>query len=235
MADIATPLIALPVPDAATERGLDPYIRAIHEVGGRCLIVRPSDGHDPEAVIDTVDGLYLIAGADIHPSRYHAEADPNAGLMVDEARDALEFSLVRLAIDKDLPILGICRGMQLLNVAFGGKLIQDIPQHRNPEGGPEFHDIHILAKSRLAGIIGVSGDIKVNSRHHQAVHPSNLASGLETAAFRTDDGVIEALESHSHTWVLGVQSHPQRKEEMPKNFSNLFSSFVQAALRYGRQ
>ncbi len=234
MADIVSPLIALPVPNAATERGLEPYVRAIEEAGGHCLLVRPSDGHDPEALISSVDGLYLIAGADIHPSHYHAEADPNAGLMVDEDRDALELPLVRLAIARDLPILGICRGMQLLNVAFGGKLLQDIPQHRNREGGPEFHDIHILAKSRLAEIIGVSGDIKVNSRHHQAVHPSNLAPGLETAAYRTEDGVIEALESHSHTWVLGVQAHPQRKEEMPKNFGNLFSSFVQASMRYAR-
>ncbi|MSQ15369.1 MAG: gamma-glutamyl-gamma-aminobutyrate hydrolase family protein, partial [Dehalococcoidia bacterium] len=137
-------------------------------------------------------------------------------------------------LNKDIPILAICRGMQLLNVALGGKLLQDIPGHRSPEGGPEFHDIHIMAESRLARIIGMSGDIKVNSRHHQAVHPSNKAAELIAAAYRTEDGVIEALESNNHTWVIGVQSHPQRKNEMPEGFQNLFTSFVQAARRSGR-
>ena len=234
MADTESPLIALPVPEAATDRGIEPYVAAIEEAGGQCLVVRPSEVADPDLLISRVAGLYLIAGADIHPSRYHEEPDTNAGLMVDEERDILEFPLVNLALHRDVPILAICRGMQLLNVAFGGKLLQDIPGHRNPEGGPEFHDIHILAESRLAQIIATSGDIRVNSRHHQGVHPSNKATDLAVAAYRNEDGMIEALESNHHAWVIGVQSHPQRKNEMPRGFQNLFTSFVQAALRYGR-
>ncbi|MSQ15830.1 MAG: hypothetical protein EXR50_08215, partial [Dehalococcoidia bacterium] len=98
-----SPLIALPVPEAASERGLGPYISAIEEAGGRCLVVRPSDRHDPEVLINSVAGLYLIAGADIHPSRYQEKPDADAGLAVDEERDALEFPLVRLALNKDIP------------------------------------------------------------------------------------------------------------------------------------
>jgi putative glutamine amidotransferase len=181
-----------------------------------------------------VDGLILSGGVDIDPALYHESPHPVLG-EIDRARDAAEIALVREALDEDVPMFAICRGIQILNVAMGGTLYQDLPSqhpspvvHRQDEAGfarSEFiHDISIEAGSRLRAI--VRGDaMPTNSLHHQAVR--EVADGLVVTA-RAPDGVVEAAEVPDRRYVLAVQFHPEETAPHDERSRRLFEAFVAA-------
>ena len=125
----------------------------------------------------------------------------------------------------DMPVLAICRGMQLLNVAFGGRLIQDLPGHRSDgqsgNGEPATHQIYVAPGAKSAAIIGSAGFFKVNSYHHQGLTEAQRAPRLMSTAYSVEDGLVEGLESPEHSWVIGFQCHPERKDEVPRALRQL--------------
>lgn len=158
-------------------------------------------------MLASVDVLLLCGGEDVAPRRYKAKPSPQLG-KVNLRRDAWEFLLLDEAVKRRLPVLGICRGCQLINVYFGGTLWQDLPSERPSEiahRSPDLHDIRLVAGSRLGRVLGVES-MQVNSSHHQAV--KDLAPGFRAAAF-APDGVVEAIESETLP-VVGVQFHPEK-------------------------
>ncbi len=161
------------------------------------------------ANLDGIDGLLLTGGTDIDPAHYEQALDQQTQT-TDKERDESELRLLREALDRDLPVLAICRGLQLLNVALGGTLIQHLPDHggpvdHNPKPATLLHHIEVSEESLLHRVIGVRS-YNVNSRHHQAV--DRLGEGLVVTA-RAADGVVEACEMPGKTFVLGVQWHPE--------------------------
>ena len=179
------------------------------------------DASGPRWTLKACAGLVLTGGIDIDPGLYGAARQPEVE-EVNRPRDEFELSLLREALDADLPVLAICRGHQLLNVCFGGSLLQHVPgdAHRWQEDEPStsrFHDVTIAAGSKLEAIYGAPR-IHTNSRHHQAVTPDGVAKGLVISA-TAGDGLVEGLESPSHRWVLGVQWHPERPEAETPGFA----------------
>jgi putative glutamine amidotransferase len=209
------------------------YSQAILHAGGAPLIIPSAQDENSLArILDGVQGLILSGGPDIHPRRYGEE--PLAGLgEVDETLDEMELLAARLAVAKALPVLGICRGIQVLNVALGGTLYQDIAS-QVPESichtpktdkAVNTHTIRIEAASRLHTLFG-RRSIWVNGKHHQAV--KDLAPGLTVAA-RASDGVVEAVELQADRLVMGVQWHPEGTWREDPYSRKLLSAFVQAA------
>lgn len=200
------------------------YVDAVVRAGGVPVLLPPvGDAYDVLAA--GMDGLLLSGGADIDPARYgeapHAETDsPRA------ERDAFEFGLLQSALDSGLPVLGVCRGFELLNVAFGGSLVQHLPdavghpRHRPAPAEYGVSRISLAAGSRVAGLLGP--EVKVRCYHHQAV--GRLADGL-TAVGWADDGTVEALELPGERFVLGVQWHPEETLDDLR----LFAALVAAA------
>jgi gamma-glutamyl-gamma-aminobutyrate hydrolase PuuD len=186
--------------------------------------------------MDGVGGLLLSGGPDVDPILYGAFPDPQAGLEVRRPLDDLELSLLTYALNHDMPVLAICRGMQLLNVAFGGQLIQDLPGHRAETQDGRWvsrnHLIYLSPGSKAAAVMGMAGFFRVNSRHHQGLREPQKSPRLMATAYAVDDGLIEGLESPEHSWVIGLQCHPERQEEVPRIFANLFTAFHQRAAMY---
>jgi putative glutamine amidotransferase len=193
-----------------------------------------TDLHEPGADLSGLAGLILTGGIDIDPSRYGEEPHPKVR-RTDPDRDAFELQLLAEARERGLPVLAICRGSQLLNVAFGGSLLQHIESGEHvadyrAEGYPSrSHEVRLVEGSRLARIFDRERLI-VNSRHHQAVTPERVAKGLRAAAL-SDDGLVEAVEAESR-WVVGVQWHPERLEPDIEGFAEasrlLFAAFAAA-------
>ena len=171
-------------------------------------------------------GLLLSGGGDIHSHYFCQEIHPEAS-DISDARDAFELGLCKMALSQNIPILGICRGIQVLNTALGGDIIQNINNHSFPEERDKpIHPVTIKPGSQLSGIMG-SVNAKVNSIHHQVVY--RIGEGLQTSAM-SPDGVIEAIEHKQKKFALGVQWHPECiYEEYPIHFS-LFEAFIQAAM-----
>ncbi len=188
--------------------------------------------------MEGVGGLLLAGGPDIDPSIYGETKEPGVQLELCQELDSLEFGLLRYALEQDMPILAICRGMQLLNVAFGGKLLQDIPGHLHlTEEGcrePVRHFIYLSPGSKLAAILGMGGFFRVNGLHHQGLREAQKSPRLLASAYSLDDAIIEALESPEHSWVVGVQCQPERQDEVPPAFKNLFLAFAERAEGYGK-
>lgn len=211
------------------------YVRAVGRVGGAPVIIPPYlEGSSLRGVFDGIDGLILSGGGDIHPSEF-GEADCGLLWRLDRKRDQMELSLARWALSEGLPTLAICRGIQTLNVAAGGSLIQDIPTqvpnplaHSSIAGRPEpdvAHTVRVDPASRLAGLIG-AGEIGVNSAHHQAVKA--VGTGFVAVA-RAPDGVIEGLEAPAHPFCIGVQWHPEAMFDSEPVMRRLFEGLVQTA------
>ena len=197
------------------------YLQAISCAGGFALMLAPDRGllEDPSQALDLIDGLVLAGGADIDPSFYGAQAHPETVGTVPE-RDAFEIALTRAAIERDLPLLGICRGMQLINVALGGTLHQHLPdlfghgEHRRVIGsfdGAE-HDVQIVPGSLAVSVIGQDTHVSL-SHHHQGV--DRLGEGLVVSATAPIDGLAEAVELPNRRFVLGVQWHPEADQSSP--------------------
>jgi putative glutamine amidotransferase len=203
-----------------------------------CLLV-PHSLAQVHGIISSVDGLLFTGGPDVDPQRYGQTPDPQAGLELSPRRDRWEMALLEAALGVDMPVLAICRGMQLLNVAFGGRLIQDLPGHRmekqNGLWESAHHQVYISPGSKLAAILGSGGFVRVNSRHHQGLKEPQKAVGLMASAYSLEDGLIEALESPKHDWVIGVQWHNEIEEELPKGFGNLFQALIERAETYARR
>ncbi len=204
------------------------YIEVMESAGADVRVLIPDDHSEgtTEELMRNVGGLLICGGPDVDPTLYGEEPDPNAGLVLNRALDDLELRILQHALDLDMPVLAICRGMQLMNVAFGGKLIQDLPNHRSEKiedkWVPASHNIYIAPGAKTAPVIGMAGFFKVNSLHHQGLKEAQRAPRLMTTAYEVEDGLIEGLESPEHSWVIGLQCHPERQDEVPKMFNNLF-------------
>ena len=198
------------------------YVTALAGAG---LDVIALDPHD--AVPDDFDGLCLTGGGDIEPSRYGEATAPETD-DVDPARDELELRLLRTALERDIPVLGICRGFQVINVANGGKLVQHLEGHSRSLGALHSHEAVPAAGSLLASATTDRAHV-VNSSHHQAVTDAVLAPGLVPTV--RIDGLIEALEDPAHRWVVAVQWHPERTAEVSAEATQIFRAFADAASR----
>jgi putative glutamine amidotransferase len=202
--------------------------------GGGVPVVIPPFGSDESiaALLDRVDGILLAGGPDLHPSLYGQEPGPDLG-PTEPALDGSEVALVRMALERRLPMLCICRGMQALNVARGGTLYQDLPSefpgalaHRQEDPGRvPTHDVRLADRSMLATIAGTTA-IRVNSFHHQAV--DRLGSGLRAVAW-APDGVIEGVEDPRARFVVGVQWHAESLSESETIQADLLGAFIAAA------
>src|SRR5882762_10116981 len=189
------------------------YESALREVGVEPVRISPDDPRS----LDALDGLLLTGGADVNPALYGDQRHPKTEDPNDPL-DELEIRLLRDALSAGLPVLAICRGMQLFNVFHGGTLIQHLDSHDSPDA---LHDIQIVPNSRLASIVG-SGAHVVNSRHHQAV--ARPGDGLIVSA-RSSDGVIEALERPGQAFAVAVQWHPEDRILVSDVDRKLFQAF----------
>ena len=225
------PLIAV---TASSEQWAQRYADSLTRRRADVRLLLPNARGDPTQALDGVHGLMLTGGHDIDPSSYGQATDPHAGVDSYPERDELELSVLREALARDMPVLGICRGMQLLNVAFGGSLVQDLPNHRT-DGEPSLrHPVYVAPGSKLAAIIGAGGFYKTNSLHHQGLKEPHKSPALLASSYTPDDGVIEGLESPAHGWVIGVQCHPEREDEVARGFLRLFDGLLERAERFHR-
>lgn len=202
------------------------YVRAIEKAGGRPLLVPPSQ-EGIEETLDALDGLLFSGGSDIDPELYGAEAHPATNGARPE-RDRAEIALLRAALERDMPVLAVCRGSQVLNVALGGDLVQHLPEvvgHERHKQAPSVfgdHDVDLVPGTRVQRLLGDHAPVK--SHHHQGY--GRLGDGLQEAA-RADDGTVEAIEDPSRRFALGVLWHPEEGEDFA-----LFQELVEEAGRY---
>jgi len=206
----------------SSEIKAEPYADAIRASGGEPVLITPeSDLEEFE-----FDGLLLGGGVDVDPALYGEERGPQTEVP-NTARDVMEQQLLAQALQRDIPVLAICRGLQLLNVAQGGSLVQHQEGHeiRPPEKWLPAHSVKVVAPSLLSNILQ-SETIRVNSRHHQTV--ARVADGLRVVG-RASDGTVEALESTEHEFVLGVQWHPEDMVAHDPIQKKLFDQFVDRA------
>jgi putative glutamine amidotransferase len=200
-------------------------VRAITRAGGVPLLVPPGAAY--EETLESVDGLIFSGGSDLDPELYGEQAHPETDGWVRE-RDDFELGLMQAALARDVPLLAICRGSQVLNVALGGDLEQHVPDrvqtnlHKETPGVFAEHDVAVLEGTRLASILGDRADVK--SHHHQGY--GELGSGLREAA-RAPDGTVEALEDPTRRFALGVLWHPEEGEDLA-----LFEALVGEAGAY---
>ena len=194
------------------------YVRAVRRAGGRSVILVPDeeDAEDPSEVLDLVDAIILTGGAgDIDPALYGQEPHPETG-PIQKERDAYELSLARAAIKRGVPTLGICRGMQVLNVAYGGSVEQHLPDvvgheaHRPTRGVFADHEVRLEPDSLAARTAG-SEVAEVKSHHHQGIR--EVGDGLVATGRATKDETVEAIEDPAHPFVLGVLWHPEEDEK----------------------
>jgi len=206
------------------------YVRSVEAAGGLPVILAPGGAAQHPGLLERLHGIILSGGLDIDPSRYGEDRHPTVTRTSLE-RDEFESTLLKEALERGLPVLAICRGMQMLNVVLGGTLIQDIPSqvgtaicHNDPEKPRNTiaHEVAIAPGSRLHQILPL-GRIEVNSFHHQA--PKQLGKGLVPVAF-SDDGVIEAVELAGSQFVLGVQWHPEAFWAHGAPFAPIFEALV---------
>ena len=231
------------------------YLEAIRRAGGEPTGIDESDGTDPVTAAPAgMAGLLLSGGSDLDPSLYGAR--PAGSIRIRRERDRLDLSAWTVAMARRLPVLGICRGLQAINIFHGGRLTQHVDGHQGAsygEGPPVTHDLRLVPGTRVHAIVAGDGEavptvrsrreaepivppLTVNSYHHQAVRTTDLAPGLRAAGYSADgDGreLVEALEAMDGRWVVGVQFHPERTDSTPPEFGRLFEAFVEEARRGG--
>jgi len=217
-----TPLIAIPHWRAPTWERTKYYYDALTASGAQYTII------DSDELPAEANGLVLTGGVDVDPQLYGEEIGPKTD-KPNPQRDTHELGLLRQALERDLPVLCVCRGHELLNVAMGGALLQNIDGdgHRWLEdGASNYHEVELAGTGRLASIYGPGATLRVNSRHHQGVSEDRLAPELQAVA-TSPDGLVEAMESSGHRWVMGIQWHPERPE-MTGPARSLWQAFVAA-------
>ena len=204
------------------------YVSAVERAGGRPLLVPPSED-GVEETLDAIHGLIFSGGPDLDPDTYGQEAHPATDAPRPE-RDHAEIALLSTALARDLPVLAVCRGSQILNVALGGDLLQHLPElvgdekHKEIPGTFSDHDVSLVPGTRLASLLGERTPVK--SHHHQGF--GRLGEGLREAAW-AEDGTLEAVEDPGKTFALGVLWHPEEGEDQ-----RLFEALVDAAAEYRR-
>ncbi|MBX0328950.1 gamma-glutamyl-gamma-aminobutyrate hydrolase family protein [Oscillochloris sp. ZM17-4] len=216
------------------------YVDAILRAGGAPLLIPPvTDEATLRVLYERLDGILLAGGGDIAPSTYGDAPHEKLGL-VDSARDDSELPLARWAIAEAKPVLGICRGIQVINVALGGTLYQDIPSqvsdslrhtlsYEREDWTYMAHDISIDPNSRFAQLMGVQA-MTINSLHHQSL--KELAPGLQAVAW-APDGIVEAVEGQGDSFVVGVQCHPEALQaSADPRWQALFLAFVESCAAY---
>jgi putative glutamine amidotransferase len=203
------------------------YSSAVQGAGGLAVLLPPAPSSQAGPALDGVHALVIAGGPDVDPRRYHSQRDPKTGGAREE-RDGWELDLVHEALNRDVPLLGVCRGMQVLNTALGGTLIQHLPDmvgtdvHAPLVGAHGRHPVNLEPGSRLAAICGER--IEIATHHHQAL--DELGTGLRACGW-ADDGTVEAVELAGRTWTIGVQWHPEAY-----NGEALFAALVTAAAQY---
>jgi putative glutamine amidotransferase len=225
------------MPDDVRTGTPNDYLESLRLTGAQWVVLDLRT-HDPRTVLDEFDGLMLLGGHDVDPALYGEAPHPTFAPVAD-GRDTFELALAREAVARDLPLLAICRGLQVLNVALGGTLVQDIPTEvpaplthnvREQPWARLVHSVSVAPRSRLASVLGdvvVDGRCEVNSRHHQSI--KSIGEGLVPTAV-SPDAVIEAAEHDSLAYCLGVQWHPENFWRT-RRFHSLFDAFVSAASR----
>jgi len=236
---------------AGLNQNIDNYINALELFNAKIIIADTNT--TKEVVKNKYDGLVLTGGGDVSPELYQhrmENSDNNLCFGTSLNRDNAEIQLIKNAYEKNIPILGICRGMQLLNVYFNGTLIQNVNklhyenmykfrEQINKSKGvgnfdakkymdieSDFHRIFITLGSHLATMLGSGGTVKVNSRHHQGIGHKQLANIFFASAYTIEDGLIEAFENKDGS-IIAVQFHPERLNEHPKQIVGLFKAFTQ--------
>jgi putative glutamine amidotransferase len=232
------PLVGLTATTAAAEgivrvRTNAAYVRALETAGLVPIVLAPLDPAHGDRALDAVSGLVLSGGEDVAPRRYGEVPHPALGA-VNDARDVWELSLLAAARSRGIPTLAICRGIQVLNVALGGSLVQDIPSQcpsalpHAPSAGrsSRVHEVHVAPGTRLADAVDAHR-LTVNSAHHQAI--GRVAHGLRVSA-RAPDGIIEGAEwDGDDWWAVGVQWHPEELVETREGWDRgLFAAFAEA-------
>lgn len=230
--------------DDWVSRNTHNYVAVVKELGAEPIILAPdtqaqlpdgtiftpdSHGRLGTAILARLDGLILSGGGDVSPRYFGQSLDGAEPHTIDEKRDELEIRLAQHGLAVDLPIFGICRGCQVLNVAAGGGMVQHFDGHRTPEGGvTNFHDVTLTAGSKLAAIVQ-QATLPVNTFHHQGMKVGSLAPTFVAAAVAEPDRwLVEAYESPQHRWVIGVQWHPERSFELGHGHRRIWEDFVVA-------
>lgn len=212
------------------------YLLGVAEGGGVPLLLPPQPVHGAARVLDAIDALVLTGGADVDPARYGAVRGPHTQAPRHD-RDAWEAALAGAAIARGMPVLAICRGVQLLNVVLGGTLVQHVPDvtaadHGEAPGRYAPTEVEIVDGTAVRDALGaIGGRLTVHCHHHQAI--DRLAAGLVVAA-RAADGLVEAVESPTHPFLVGVQWHPEQDAADRRLFAALVSAARAAARSAGR-
>jgi len=207
----------------------DNYVEAVRRAGGRPVLLLPGERADPGQLLELVDALLLVGGGDVEPARYGGDGGP-AIYGVEPDRDALEIDLLRAAADDSIPTLAVCRGMQVMNVAFGGTLVTHLPDepgmlvHGSPTEAPVLHAVKTAPGTLLAAVTDAEV-LECASHHHQAV--ADLGPGVSASGW-SDDGVVEAIE-RGPGWMLGVQWHPEETAGSDHAQQRLFDALIDRA------
>jgi putative glutamine amidotransferase len=202
------------------------YVHAVERAGGRPLVVPPSQ-KAIEETLGVLDGIIFSGGSDLHPELYDADPHPET-TDVREERDRAELALLSAALEQDMPVLAVCRGSQVLNVARGGDLVQHLPEvvgherHKHKPGEFSDHEVRLDVETRVGALLGARAPVK--SHHHQGF--GRIGDGLREAGW-ADDGTVEALEDPSKRFVVGVLWHPEEGEDLA-----LFEALVEQARAY---
>lgn len=219
------------------------YLNALAAHGATAVVLSPDqpailpdgttfvpddEGRLPEAILNYLDGLILSGGGDVHPRYFNQPLDGAEPESIDLKRDELELRLACQALSADLPLFGICRGCQLLNVAAGGGMVQHLPGHRSPADRTAMHEVILHSGSRFRHLVG-DMSMTVNTFHHQGVDLTTLAPVfIPAGTAQPDPWLLEAFESPDHRWVFGVQWHPERLFELPEAHALLWADFIKA-------
>jgi len=202
------------------------YVRAVERAGGRALLVPPSED-GVEETLGALDGLVFSGGSDLDPELYGQELHPETKGVLEE-RDRAELTLLQAALERDMPVLAVCRGSQILNVGLGGDLVQHLPdvvgdeRHKHTPGAFADHDVTVEAGTRLGSLLGDQTPVK--SHHHQGI--GRIGEGLRVAA-HAEDGTVEAVEDPGRRFALGVLWHPEAGDD-----ARLFEELVREASQY---
>jgi putative glutamine amidotransferase len=225
------------------EKNLMNYLNTLHDLGVTPVILSPdtpaqlpsgeqyypdAQGHLNPDILNYLHGLILSGGGDVDPKYYGAELDGAEENNIDHKRDELELGLSRAALEMDMPIFGICRGCQVLNVAAGGSMIQHFDGHRSPKDTTHYHEVIVAPHTRFQQIVGEEV-FAVNTFHHQGMDRVSIAPIFTPSAVASPDSwLVEAYESTTHGWVVGVQWHPERIFELSDPHLRLWHSFLSA-------
>lgn len=228
---------------AWTSKNTANYIRVVEENSLHYVILAPdtpallpdgrqlgpnSDGSLPDEILNSLDGVILSGGGDVHPSHFGQTLNGAEVDRIDLRRDALELTLAHAALERHVPLFGICRGCQVLNVAAGGSLVQHLDGHRSPENATKFHQVRVVPGGRLHSAAN-GAELTVNTFHHQGVGAADVAPGFRaTGMAEPDTWLVEAIESTNQGWAVGVQWHPERTFELDESHIRIWTSFFDA-------